>query len=676
MPIFLKHSTNRCVQLFVLLLAVAVVYSNSLSGSFHFDDLVEVVNNPATVGLHYTADLGGTRYLPQLSFIVNRALGGTDPFGYHLANLLLHGLMALLVYLLAQALLEAAPQRAGQGVSTGQRTYLPFIAALLFALHPVQTMAVDYVWQRAAILSALFYVAAVLLFIHARGAEGRRRWCGWIASLAAGFLAMKCKENSFTLPFAILLADGFLAPGDRLRNRWMGLSYLLLLPVIPLSHLDLMLETGAGGTRQTLGISRMQYLWTESRVVLTYLRLMFFPLGQNADYDYPVVRSLDAGTMAALAFHAALIGSSVALYLRRTRLHPLLAAAAFGGLWFYLTLAVESSIVPIRDVINEYRLYLPSVGLIFAVLCLAALALSWLQSAASRRAVAVSVTVAFIAGCATLTYARNTVWHDEVSLWTDVVQKSPHKARGHNNLAIAYAAAGRESDALREFETASEDEPGNVTYLLNLADAYDATGQMNAALGVMQRAVTLAPEDAAAHNNLGNLYAQTGAAQSAFGEYARAVQLEPGNALFHANLGAAYQQRGDYADALRELHASTGLDPGNSLAWSNLGAAEQGAGAMDLAMQDYRHALQLDPRNTRALFDYGLAALQLRRYDEACRSFTADLALEPRDPWAQYYVALCKLQAGDKAGALRMLDELAVRAPGVTPAAEMLQRLR
>ena len=662
--------TNYLFQLFLLLAAVGVTYSNSLTGSFHFDD-VFIFQNPAIIHGGVFAGWDGTRYIPELSFMLNYALGGRDPLGWHVVNLILHGVTAVLVYVFARLLMK----RVGQ--SSEHEAWLPLAAALLFAVHPIQTGAVDYISQRVSILAALFYLTTVILFILARTrSSGSAKWLLWVGALLAGLLAMKCKENSFTLPFAVLLTEWLLAPKGAWRERWPALAFLLLLPVIPLSHLDIMQDPGTALTRQTADVTRWSYLLTESHVVATYLRLLFLPLGQNLDYDYPLVQGLDPLTCCAIALHLALMAACVAVLWKRERFHPLLAVAAFGLLWFYLTLAVESGLVPIRDVIFEHRLYLPSAGFIVAAVSLAAWALGKVPGAVLRHGAAIVLVAALSLCFGSLSYARNRVWHDEVSLWSDVAQKSPHKARGHSNLAIAYQAIGRNDLALREFATAYDEAPDELDNALNLATLYESTGQYGSALGVLKHAAQTSPEDAAVHHLLGGLDLHFGAVAPAEQEFTRAVQLKPEDAGFHNDLGTAYERGADYAAAIREYEASLKLDAGSSLTWGNLGAARQENGDMAAALQAYGRALALDPDNTRALFDYGVAELQTRHPAEAGKAFSHVLVLQPKDAWSAYYLALCKLQAGDRAGARTLLEQAAAEAPGATPAAEELKRLR
>ncbi len=670
MPSLLKLAANKFFQVAALLLTIGLVYSNSLHGSFHFDD-VFIFQNPAILHGDVFADLNGTRYIPELSFRLNYALGGRDPLGWHLLNLILHGMTVILVYVFAHLLIK----RVGQGGA--HEAWLPFTAALLFAVHPIQTGAVDYVSQRIAILAAMFYLAAIVLFILARTRSGgSAKWLLWASALLMGLLAMKSKENSFTLPFAVLLTDWFLAPKSAWRERWPALAFLLLLAVIPLSHLDIMQDPGTALTRQTVDISRWSYLLTESRVLVTYLRLLFLPLSQNLDYDYPLVQGVDALTCCAIVLHLTLLAICVVALWKRARCHPLLTVSAFGLLWFYLTLAVESGLVPIRDVIFEHRLYLPSAGFIVAAVSLGAWALGKLPGAAARCGVTI-VLITVPALCfAGLTYARNRVWHDELSLWSDVVQKSPHKARGHGNLGIAYQAIGRNDLALQEFAAAYDEAPDELDNALNLATLYMSVGQYGSALGVLKHAAQVAPDNAAVHHLLGGLYLRFGAPASGEQEFARAVQLKPEDAGFHDDLGTAYERSGDYGAAIREYEQSLKLDAGSSLAWGNLGAAQQESGDMSTALQSYGRALALDPDNTRALFNYGVAELQARHPAEASKAFSHVLVLQPKDAWSAYYLALCKLQAGDRTGARELLEQAAAEAPGATPAAEELQRLR
>ena len=442
-PVALETPADRQVSgakplamLLLVAVAAACIYSNTFSVPFQFDDESNIIDNPLIRDLGNFLDFAGTRYVGFLSFALNYRFGGLNVFGYHLVNILIHITNGLLVYSLVSLLIKAVP---------GDRFPVPwvaFAASLLFVVHPVQTQAVTYIVQRFASLMTLFYLLAVVGYLKWRltapDARGRYLWYG--AALLSTILAMKTKENSFTLPFMILLVEVIFFRAFS-KKRWLTLlPFLLTLLTIPLSHVDALGEA-EGFARDTAEIGRFDYLFTQFRVILTYLRLLVLPINQNLDYDYPIYHSLFHPAvflsflvlLSLLGFAISLIGARAAgISASRLVKRRLIA---FGILWFFLTLSIESSIIPIKDVIFEHRLYLPSVGFFLGIGLLAVH--GWERW--KRMRLPLAVTGLLILGALSIaTYRRNFVWKDKITLWQDVIEKAPQKPRGHYNLGLAY----------------------------------------------------------------------------------------------------------------------------------------------------------------------------------------------------------------------------------------------
>jgi tetratricopeptide (TPR) repeat protein len=312
-------------------------------------------------------------------------------------------------------------------------------------------------------------------------------------SLAAALLAMKTKEFAVTLPLAVLLFEWcFFGRPDR--RVLLSLAPLLsTIFIIPLGMVSLhepigrILSDVNTMTVASSSLSRWEYLCTQFSVIVTYLRLLVLPVNQNLDYDYPVNHSLfEPRTFLPLILLMALLAAAVMLWRAgsspesRVTGHEsrLLRLAAFGIFWFFLTLLVESSIVPIHDVIFEHRLYLPSVGFLLA---LTALVMAGAGNLKGRIPVAEKLAVAALiiaAGLlATATYSRNRIWRDPITLWHDVKAKSPNKVRPYNILGTYYAEQGRVADAIREFEMSVRLKPTDVAILDLLAQSYLLAGR-------------------------------------------------------------------------------------------------------------------------------------------------------------------------------------------------------
>ena len=590
-------SRQRVVAVLVLTVATVLVYSNSFDASFHFDDVDNILRNESLRDLGRQWPPSGNRWLGFLSFALNYRFGGLAVFGYHAVNLLIHVCNGLLVFGLAAITLQTPALRRAQAGPL-VRGYMPLAAGLLFALHPVQTQAVTYIVQRFTSLATLLYVLSLVLYAQARLSleaqppSKRRAALLYGLSVVAAAGAMKTKEISFTLPF---VAAGYEHLFFRPRRRW-----LLLVPLGAMALLvpfglatqgrslaDVLADAGHLAA-ETPDIPRSTYLLTQSRVVVTYLRLLLVPVGQNLDYDFRLSRSLaDPGVLLALAILLAL-AAAAALLLRRARETNRAPGALifFGIAWFFVTSSVESSVIPIRDVIFEHRMYLPSVG---AAIALCTGLLSIVERLPLRLAPALQVAVALLITAGPLgiaTYARNFVWKDEIRLWSDVVSKSPEKARPRTILGLAYMANGQFDDALRECREAIRLNPGDPYARNNLGVVYQKKGRIDEAVREYREAIRLNPRQAEAHVNLADVWNAKGQLDDATRECQEAIRLDPALPEARINLGDAYAAKGQLDDAAREYREAIRLDPGLVEARTKLGELSKAKGRIDRAVRE------------------------------------------------------------------------------------------
>ena len=238
----------------------------------------------------------------------------------------------------------------------------------------MQTQAVTYTTQRFASLATLFFLLSLVLYAsHRVGAEGGRRgYIKYALALASAIAAQMTKEIAFTLPTVVVLYEAAFFSGGLRKRALFAAPFLAVMLIIPFTLLvyagpdhgvsELIREKQI---QELSDLSPYQYLSTQFRVVVTYLRLVILPVGQNLDYDYPKFTSvLQPGSLLSLVFLLSFAAVSVLAYARsRTGRAPLVALSAAGVFWFFITLSIESSVIPIQDVIFEHRLYLPSIGL-------------------------------------------------------------------------------------------------------------------------------------------------------------------------------------------------------------------------------------------------------------------------------------------------------------------------
>lgn len=560
----------------LLLLALGILaYANTFHAPFELDDLESIVENPLLRDLGNFLPGGPgyafhpRRWVGYLSFALNYRLGGLDVTGYHVLNLAVHLGAAALVYALVR-LTFRTPRLAESRLASHAGT-AALLAALFFLLHPVQTQAVTYIAQRLTSLATLLYLLALVLYAAARVETkgGRRPWSTPAllgASVAAALLAMHTKEIAFTLPLAAALYEvSFFRETARKRALWL-LPLLATLPVLPLrvfagagasvgEAVTRFAEPGAGEAT----LPRLAYLVTQFRVLVTYLRLLILPVGQNLDYDYPVYTTFASPpVVSSFVLLAALFALSLFLHRRSGPTagapswarDPAWRLVSFGLLWFFLTLSVESSVLPISDVIFEHRLYLPSVGpaAVFAAVVLLA---GRLPAGPPRGRVAVASLV--LAALGTATYQRNHVWGDNVRLWADTVRKSPGKGRPWYNLGTYLTDGGRPAEAIPALQRAVGIAPRNADAWHNLGRAYFMTGRLDDAVRAMTEAVRLKPDMDNAAVNLSAALIDSGRPGEAVPLLERVRERAPDWPEARLNLGLAYLGAGNVAAALQEL---------------------------------------------------------------------------------------------------------------------------
>jgi len=607
------RSPGNAPILILIALAGFLAYSNTFRVPFQFDDDAYVVNNPAIRSFGYIfaptavdalTERSPTSLPPALryafmtrtvgyaSLAANFRLHGLNVAGYHVFNLLIHILNGMLVFLVVQSTLKtewfASP--AGEDPAW-PRELIPIASSLLFVCHPIQTQAVTYISQRFASLASCFYLLSLLSYILARlESTGRMRPAAYAASLLSAVAAMLTKEFAFTLPFVIAFHEMAFCRGtvrERIRRLAPFALALLVIPTLvffqqaDVSALDSTMRaiTAADETH----ISRTDYLLSQGRVVLLYLRLLFLPVGQNVDHDVPVPRSLfEMPVFLSFLLLLALFSAGVLLliFAGKKREYPELRLISFGILWFFITLSVESSVIPLGELAAEYRMYLPSIGVIVSVVSLASLASRRFGNIKALRPAALyGFFAAVVLLLSAATYHRNTVWGSEISLWEDAARKSPRKIRPHQNLGTYYLLKGRLEDARRELSIALTLDPDNPELHNNLGLVYKKRGEYDHAMREFVTVLKLNPGDPMAHYNLGNLFLAQGNLPEAIREYRIALERVPDYDEAHHNLGIAYEKNGQPAEAIREFREAVRLNPENRNARSNLARAMEKANA-------------------------------------------------------------------------------------------------
>jgi protein O-mannosyl-transferase len=521
------------------------IYGPALNGPFVLDDRYLPFFNPLFQHAPLIGWLpSGARPMLNLTFWINHQLSGTEPYPYHVTNVFLHFLVAVLAALIAMRLLEAVPPAgAGRPPGSGVRA-LGIFAGALFLVHPVQSESVAYVASRSEVLSVLFFYAAYCVFLYS-GTESFT----WTRALFITVLfacALASKQHTLTLPLLLLLTDLYWRKGG-VRAHWRLYSVLGTAALGGALFVWRFLGMSNSAGLNVQGMTPLSYFFTQCRVVWIYTRMFFLPFGQNADPEVALSNGLlEHGAILALA---AWIAVAVAAWMFRKR-WPL---ACFGVFVYLLLLAPTSSFIPIQDVMQERRLYLPFIGL--ALVCL-----EFLRRLPQKRRVLMEAPALLV--LAMLTYQRSELWGDSLALWQDTAEKSPGKVRPRFQLAFAYGERGQFDKASENYEIAARLAPPDYALLVDWGKALEDSGRLEEALGIFKKASAL-EFDPQAWVLMAEIRGKQHHVEEALEALERAERINPRYEQTFAIRGNVYESAGNFAAAAQQYQRALAFDPSN-----------------------------------------------------------------------------------------------------------------
>lgn len=618
-------------RVLTLVLITSAAYANALNGPLLLDDNLTILDNPQIRALWSRDVLLPERELPtagrplaNVTFAINYAIHGEAVAGYHAANLALHVACALLLFAFLRRLLQLPKVPAWL---SGAATDVAFAAALLWAVHPLNSEIVNYVTQRTEALMALCY----LLTLYA----SLRFSVAWHAvAIAACLLGALSKESIATVPLVVVLIDRVLV-FDSWKQAWRARRTLY--PGLAASWLVLAAIMSTGPRIRSAGfatdVTVWNYLLNQTVMISRYLMLTIWPRPLAVTYGWPQALTLpDVWPYALLV--VALLAATIAAF----RYRPLLAVA---GAWLFITLAPASSFVPIATEVGaERRMYLPLMALL--VVATAALWRTVLRVQV-RWAIVGVLTVALGAG----TFARNREYADEIRLAEVTLARWPTGEARHM-LGELLAQAGRDADAEPQLRQATAEAPrahytlGMLLYRARRLD--EAVAELTA---FVQRQPMLleVPE---AHLTMARAHGRQQRWAQAEAEAAQAVAKAPGHVdarLVHAEILFAQEK---LPEATRAYLAYLQLRPSDIDALTNLGVLLVAGGRVPEALEAFRRAADSQPANGELRRNYATALLDAGRVNEAAAEARQAVALRPGDPVARELLeqALARQAAG------------------------------
>ncbi len=653
--------------------AVVLAYSGSLNGPFVFDDVDAIPGNPTIrhLATALAPPAGGLtvsgRPILNLSFAVNYAVSGDRVWSYHAVNLLIHVAAALALFGIVRRTLERLGRRTPS-------VPIAFVAALLWAVHPLQTEAVTYIVQRAESLMGLFYLLTLYAFVRATGGDGgsRRAAGAWLAvSWLACLAGAGTKEVMATAPVVVLLYDGMFVAGS-LREAWARrrLYYIGLGCAWVATGLLLATAPGRGGTAGFgAGLSWWSYGLAQIRAIAHYLRLSVWP--EPLVFDYGTRLGGGAFSLAVdAAVVAGLAAVSIVLAVRRR-------PVGFLGVWILVILLPSSSVVPVAtEIMAEHRMYLSLAGIAVGAACgIWALAEALGLGPRGSRAVCVGFGLAAAAALGFGTFRRNEVYANARLLWSDTVAKAPDNPRARDTLGIALAADGDLAGAEAQFRRALSLDPDLPRTWNNLANVQLKQGRLAEAIEAYRAALRGLPADPKIREDLGRALLREGRVDEAAEQFAESVRLDPRFAGGRFDLGNVLERQGRVAEAAAEYREAVRLDPGYADAWYDLANILAATGRTEESAEAYSRAVGLRPDFADARVNYGGVLARLGRTSEAIAEFQAALRLQPGAADIRDDLGSLLAAAGRTEEARAQYEEALRLAPGDPEARSGLDRI-
>ncbi len=595
----MKRRLSICL-LFVVV--GSITYANSLHGPFIYDDLKAIEQNRTIRQLWPPLQvLNPPKQLPvsgrpivNVSLAINYQFGGLDVSGYHVVNITIHILCALMLYgiirrtLLGEALKDRFKPSAG---------WLACLCSLVWLVHPMQSECVNYLIQRTELIMALFYL--LTLYAAIRAEQGGTGWV--IAAVSSCALGMASKEVMVTAPVIVLLYDWSFRsqPFRRIwRCRWplytgLAATWLILATIM-----------ATGPRSDSIGfdqnVTGLDYALNQCVMFIEYLHIAIWPHPLVLDYGVPQPRSFTA-IMPHFIVVMALAILTTACFIRRPKL-------GFLGVWIFVILSPTSSFVPISTEVGaERRMYLP----LAAVIVLIVIFVQWLirrvhptqhgsrdNNPPSQRftyGLTMVLPIVAIIGLSSLTFQRNRDYQSEITIWQTVTQAAPQNVRGHFNLGVSLANAQRHDDAIRAYRQAIALNPNEVKAINNLGHVLLRQGKVEEATTLFRQILSVKPDSTPANVNLARAHRRTGQLDQAVRHYQRALEIEPGQSTTIRELAQVLSATGRHDKAVAQYRRLVQLHPKLGPVHYELGLTLQANGNLGEAIESFRLAIQLAP---------------------------------------------------------------------------------
>ena len=610
----------------LIVLLVFLAFLPALRGGFVWDDDAYVTENPTLrdwEGLRQIWFKVGAvpQYYPMVhaTFWLEYHLWGLNPFGYHLVNILLHAIAAILFW---QVLLRLQAPGA-------------WLAAVIFALHPVQVESVAWITERKNVLSAVFYFAAALAYLRfvsfkEPAGPNRFHWYWYLGALVLFLAALLSKTVTCSLPAALLLV-GWWKKG---RVQWGD-----ILPLLPFFVLGVGLglmtawiekyHVGAQGAAWSLTLGERCLI--AGRALWFYAGKLVWPV--QLTFIYPRW-TVEVSAWWQWLFPLAAAGVMAGLWRARERMGkgPLAAVLFFAG-----------TLGPALGFVNVYPMQYSFVADHFQYLASAGL-ISLFAAGLARIPRAIPATLVVLLGV--LTWQQAGIYRNLETLWRDTLVRNPDCWMAHNNLGMLLSNQGRNDEAMDHYHKAIQICPNYWEALNNLGNALAAQGQFDEAIENYYKVIQINPDYVAVLDNLGAALAARGRFDEAIENYHKTIQINPNDAKALNNLGIALAAQGRFDEAIENYRQAIKINPISSEVLNNLGVALAARRQFDEAIENYRRAIKINPNYCEALDNLGIALAARGRFDEAIGNYRQAILVNSNRPETFFHLGMTLGQLG------------------------------
>jgi tetratricopeptide (TPR) repeat protein len=594
-----------------LVLATLIAYGPALPAGFVWDDDLNLTENPlltAPDGLRriwFTLE-SPVQYFPLTftTFYMERGLWGLNPAGYHLVNLLLHAANALLVW----------------RVLTRLRVPGAWLAAAIFALHPVQVESVAWISERKNVLMGFFFLLTLLAWIKFIDAQCKRPWRFYVLSLVFYALALSAKTTACTLPAALLLILWL----EKMPINWRRLAQVapFVAMGIGMGLISMWWERHHHDTEgKPFEIGLMERVLIASRAVWFYAGKLLWPANLTVDYTRWTISASDPSDYVWVAATAAL--GVVIWRARRWAGRSVEVAAAF----FVATLSPMLGFIMhhmyMYSFVADHFQYLACIGPI--ALTAAGMEIGLGRIAPGKHFLRPVLCAALLITLGALTWKQCGMYANEETLWQTTLRQNPNSWLAQASLGTAASENGQLDEAIAHYQKALAINPNFAKVHYNLGVCFFQLGRMDEAIAQYKKEIEISPDHAMAHNNLGLALARKGEVDEAIAEYQKALAIEPDMGAAHDNLGAALLKKGKVDEAIAHLQKAVQIEPRFVGEQNSLGIAFAKKGQLTEAIAHFQKAVEGDPADAEACNN--LAWLLATASDASLRDGARALAL-------------------------------------------------